>query len=862
MPYRLQLANGEQSKLNWQDWLTLSPEAFESGLRHRLDKTSEFDDVVDLYNELITTCDHNAQHVADVAKAVAALMQERDMHWERLLFLELTARARYMAGDVRGAFEALEMLARADDTDDTQETVLEIVRATVEDADSVASSIDHRPMVFRAAAGLLEYYGLQDELGDLKLRSALLYSRHGASQAAYRAIADVESQAHETGARPLLARALQTAVAVSCEEGDPEFAIKAGRQALAILAELDAAPPVALLGNLGTAFMRTGDTVNGELQLRRALEESEAGSDIRPVLMVNLAACLREAGKSADAQVIIAEARVAHECTRDPEVLLELELVAARIFAESGDAGAVGTALVAAARAFDEALRSVLRFHHRRGLRARYLPRFDSLMAAMPEEGPADEALEALVACRGNALGDWLALLEWSRKTTALVQADEAVALQQALEGLRGEGVPHLFGFSEKYDDVWGQWNPVGYQWDRLSQIIATLDGRSGPALGQAGQAAMINAVQRRLAEGDCIMATTHAGEPLLWSFHDGRYRRTALPADTRSDWQAALLRFSQGQTGRRDFAVALDGWLDAVFPLLGPVLNDLAAGGARSIRYLQDFGPSPPVTALAMRHHGLLERMRQGLFEVRLVAALVLSAEPSQISGGVAAIVDNDGDLLLPQYEAAAFAEAASLPPPMVINTGATGELPELVGDAQVLIVSTHGTPVSSYTDPYFASIGGEAPHPVSISRLQAHGDRLDLRLVLLNACYSGAGSARNFQQRFRTADAVSFPAWSLLNGHAISCASAWRTSDTAQYLFSRFAGEGLGAGLPPSGAVTSAIARLHLATRDEAIAALSAIADPADQATATGRLENAPQHGAFSHPYLSGAMSIHSLL
>ena len=848
--------------MNWQDWLALSPEAFESRLRYRLDQTNGFDDVVELYNELIATCDHNARHVAAVATAVAALMQQRELQWERLLFLELTARAWYMAGVVSEAFDALNTLARADDTNDTRETVLEIVRIAVEDADSVASSIDHRPVVFRAAAKLFEYYDLSDDLSDLKLRSALLYSRHGASQAAYRAIADVESQAHENGSLPLLARALQTAVAVSCEEGDADFAVKTGRQALAILAELEAEPSTALLGNLGTAFMRTGDTANAEIYLRRALNAPATDCDIRPVLMVNLAACLRQAGKTMQAQVMISEARTAHSGTRDPEALLELELVTARIWAESGDACAVATALAAAAREFDETLRDVLRFHHRRGLRERYLPRFDNLMASMPEEGPIDEALEALVACRGNALGDWLALLEWSRKTAALVKADEAVALEQALEGLRGEGVPHLFGFLEKYDDVWEPRNPAGNQWDRLSQIISTLDGRSGPALGEAGQAAMIDAVRMRLAEGHCVMAITHAGEPLLWSFYGDRYRRTVLPTYTRSDWQAALLRFSQGQIGRQDFAAALDSWLDAVFPLLEPILDDLAADGVRSIRYLQDFGPSPPVTALAMRHKCLLERMRQGLFEVRLVAALVLAAEHPQISGGVAAIVDRDGELLLPRHEAEAFAEAARLPSPIVIDTGATGDLPELVGAAQVLLVSTHGTPVSNYADPYFASVGGEAPHPVSISRLQAHGDRLDLRLVLLNACYSGAGSARNFQQRFRTADAVSFPAWSLLNRRAIACASAWRTSDTAQYLFSRFAGEGLGVGLPPSGAVTSAMARLNLATRDEAIAALSTITDPSDCATATERLATAPQHGAFSHPYLGGAMAIHSLL
>lgn len=188
-------------------------------------------------------------------------------------------------------------------------------------------------MVLRAAAGLLEHYSLWDELCDLKLRSALLYSRHGASQAAYRAIADVESKAHEIGSRLLLARALQAAVVVSLEEGDVDYAVKMGREALAILAELDARLPVDLLANIGTAFMQIGDSVNGENHLRRAMNEAEAGSDISAALMVNLAACLREAGNFADAQSMIAEARRAHDGSQDPEALLELELVAAGIFA-------------------------------------------------------------------------------------------------------------------------------------------------------------------------------------------------------------------------------------------------------------------------------------------------------------------------------------------------------------------------------------------------------------------------------------------------------------------------------------------------------------------------------------------------
>lgn len=62
-----------------------------------------------------------------------------------------------------------------------------------------------------------------------------------------------------------------------------------------------------------------------------------------------------------------------------------------------------------------------------------------------------------------------------------------------------------------------------------------------------------------------------------------------------------------------------------------------------------------------------------------------LLSAEPPQISGAVAAIIDSDGELLLPRHEATAFPEGGGISAPVIIDTGAPGKLPELVGDAQV---------------------------------------------------------------------------------------------------------------------------------------------------------------------------------
>jgi len=73
---------------------------------------------------------------------------------------------------------------------------------------------------------------------------------------------------------------------------------------------------------------------------------------------------------------------------------------------------------------------------------------------------------------------------------------------------------------------------------------------------------------------------------------------------------------------------------------------------------------------------------------------------------------------------------------------------------------------------------------------------------------------------------------------------------------------GKALGAGLNPAAAVSSAIATVPSLTRNDAVTALEQIGDPVDRQAAIDRLAGAPAVGAFSHPYLSGALTIHSLL
>ena len=133
------------------------------------------------------------------------------------------------------------------------------------------------------------FTGLLEQVARLHLQAAAVYSRHGASQAAYRSIVDAENIAHEIGSPRLLAEAYGMATSTACEEGDPNWAIGAAERAISVWKEIGESPPAELLSNLGVARMRLGQHEEAATDLRGALA---AASDQRLASTIRTNCCL------------------------------------------------------------------------------------------------------------------------------------------------------------------------------------------------------------------------------------------------------------------------------------------------------------------------------------------------------------------------------------------------------------------------------------------------------------------------------------------------------------------------------------------------------------------------------------------
>lgn len=852
--------------LNWTSWIENSLADFDDDRRLVLTELQDDSALVDLYNELISRPSPEISRIAALAASIANLFKQRGDRDPTLLFLELQARCHLSALEVNQGFAAISEMVDFSPIE-AKSTALELVRTAYSDLDRYGSSIDHRPRLLAAITSVLERYEEFEELAGIYLEAALLYSRHGASQAAYRMLESAEAVVRMAKSFPLLARFYAAVAAVSAEEPDYECSAKAARKALKAYRIAKLKPPPTLLSNLGVARMNLDQLAPAVANFRAALRQMPASEPARSVARVNLAACLRRLGdfNAAAEELAIAEAETVD--TDWPEYALELLLGKAKLAEAQNDTLNLITSLKAVALQQDKLLADILRLHHRRGIRERYLPRIEALLRSLPDSGAAEDALLPLVATRGNAFGDWLAILDWAESVCSrpAISREITEELVQTLTSLRHLGVPHLYGFREKYDDAWGIMNYAGH-WDTLSLIARKLGNAGLPrpveAVSSQQRAELCRA---RLGEKHCLMAMTYSGaSPLLWCFIGDRYGRQSLPLSALTAWKRAQLSYALGEMERGDFLTAIKQFLDATGPIFDLVFSEVARKGCASVRYLQDSFCSLPLTLLALRNATLAQRMEAADFEVRVVPALhpELEAAPAPLTSAVA-IIDPDDGLPLAPFEGAALAAAAGIAPPQLVTADQEHSSLDYLAGHDVLIVSTHGNALELFSDAYFARLGTpDRPSLIGVGSLQEVASDLALRLVLLNTCYSGSASDRNFQQTFRTSDAVTIPALFLLNRRAVAVGGLWKLSDTTSFMFASLVGSALATQLAPSAALAKAIAELRNLTKPAVLGALEANLDATMFATVARRLQKAPDRGMFSNSYFTGGLVIYGLL
>jgi hypothetical protein len=486
------------------------------------------------------------------------------------------------------------------------------------------------------------------------------------------------------------------------------------------------------------------------------------------------------------------------------------------------------------------------------------------ILGLLPEAGRIVDVLEPLAAIYGGVVSDWLSVLDWERELSesSELSSEEKDEVATAVTDVRAFGAPVLMGFREKYDDPWSPL-PGRQPWDALGGLADRLAARGCRRPTQTAELEpTVELLQRKLADGYCLLAPSYSGAARLWCLTGETYRRFSVDLKVIVDWKEAQRGFNLEEIDLRSFVAALDDLQQNVGGLLAPMFDSLNTQ-CPGLIYLQDFVDAVPIMALALGHPGLRRRMADGTFEVRTIPALYGGHLPGPLANPTLLSVVNRAESLgLAGAEgevAATILETRSF---VQVEADESDRVVEQLARADVLVVSTHGAPISLFTDPFFGSLGGATrDHCISVEQIQRDFTALPYRLVLLNTCNGAVSVARNFQQQFRTHDAASYPALLLLNRESVVGAALWRISDTVGYLYTVLTAEGLKEGLIPTRALSRSAARLCELSLADAIAMLSLAPETEVRNERIQRLRSAPPD-YFAHPYFTAGFGVYTLL
>lgn len=372
--------------------------------------------------------------------------------------------------------------------------------------------------------------------------------------------------------------------------------------------------------------------------------------------------------------------------------------------------------------------------------------------------------------------------------------------------------------------------------------------------------------IRARLNEGYAVIVPIFGGDMMrLWILTGDRYVCVDLPLELTRSYYVARAEYQQAKLTRKEFAASVHETARALGDVLGPTLEDFVTSGVKGLLYCQDSLDSVPITAVLIGHEGLRARMAAGDFEFRIVPAIYPAPPQSPLAPPqILSIVDStETELGLAPFEAEVCANVLEA---RLLTTIQAGDYKRFASDivtADMVLVSTHGGPISHYTDPAFASMGvGKKPHVISIEGLQRFMPSARVRLALLNACHSGVTTSRGFYNDPRTYDLASYPSLMLLNGVAAASASAWPVSDTASYCFASIVARLLAEGETPVRALSRSVAHLRDLPKADVEDMIRKVPDPGAMNTALKKIESAPDLGMFSTSYLSGNLQVFSLM
>jgi tetratricopeptide (TPR) repeat protein len=546
-----------------------------------------------------------------------------------------------------------------------------------------------------------------------------------------------------------------------------------------------------VLLNVATVYLQK-DMLDEAIEIYEKLIPNEDLS-IQFNCEINLAICYRKKGNIAKSLFILES--VNNSYIYDEDYLIEYELIYSKSLICNGDYKDAILRMINAVDIIEHKMKSILKLYYRRGIRERYVPRFEHLIINIPSKNIDENIMYVIAFTRSNQTSDWMNILQWCNELheSEVVPDHVILDIEEKIQFVADNGAPFLYGMIEKYDDHYDRHN--SWRWNNLTASIndIALKYNISQPLTPECTKKVYKQLLKEVKESSLIISFLSTDRKLML-IQENEFNIVTIDENIFSNYIINASKYKRNEINSMCFATEVDRMQKHISILINDFIVSSDKYGKSSLIYISDRYDYLPITSCFFNNESLNKKMIAGEYTVKCVPLMFAASELNinQKYSKTLGICD-DFSLKLSSCEIENFSKNLDVNNVKLIGKDDRNSFNGEVINSDIIHVTTHGFPLDFYCDPSHAALDNS--HVINTHSIQRKLYKLDYKLVLLNSCHSSSNLSRrqinltnpySKINQIQSYDTFSLPATMLINRKSSCIASSWKTFDKFSYILS----------------------------------------------------------------------------
>lgn len=673
--------------------------------------------------------------------------------------------------------------------------------------------------------------------------TSFLFAEINDHQGAYRLLNDAEELARKKKLLLSLSNVYEALGSIAFYENDFKYSNKVFEKSIRIKDQISEEIPISLKSNLAASKMNLNDYSGGKIIYESLMSElTKEDLVARAKILTNFSVCEREIGNSKKSQKLIKEAIPLLLNQPIIDTLIEAYLVASRTELKIENQKESLKYLRFAVDSIEDLISKNYRLHYRRGVRERYHNRIKHLFSKISIQFISKKDLKILIFLKSNTNSDWLSLINWSN--SILKNESVSIELKSDLELKLNElinfGAPILYGFREKYDDPFEydasnknsiQAAAYNLPWQSFNETVIQII--SNYSVSQPYEKTkfkyLIKETKKLLAKkSHLLFAITCEDGTIFYQFDKEQIAQFIIPQKKSLEFYLELHKYQNKELSHSEFVSKLNSLKKIISKELnGVVENVISKKGVEVIYFPDYFSDKLPINSLFIDNYKRLDNFKG----FRSCPIFSFGNKTNKKLDTFFGIYDTDkGKLPLTKEELLSSLSIINKEKHNFIDLAV--EQIDFKSDsfinANILHFSSHGFPISRYSDPMFSSLAGSfSSNSITLEDLQLNLQNDIYSLVVLNTCDSSDKIQRNTHKSFVSNELIGFSSTLLLNQISVNTSLLWPLKDIICFIFSNLFYANLKSNISIQKAFFITICMLKNLTSSDCIEILKTITD-----------------------------------